>query len=44
MNVQSSINEVLTVNLKPSTLWLNIKSNPVSARVELDGKIIGEQK
>jgi uncharacterized protein (TIGR02145 family) len=42
MNVQSSINEVLTVNLKPSTLWLNIKSNPVSAKVELDGKIIGE--
>ena len=42
MNIESSINEVLTVNLKPSTLWLNIKSNPVSAKVELDGKIIGE--
>jgi hypothetical protein len=42
MNVQSAINEVLTINLKPSTLWLNIKSNPTSAKVELDGKIIGE--
>jgi TonB family protein len=42
MNIESSINEVLTVNLKPSTLWLNIKSNPSSAKIEFDGKIIGE--
>ncbi len=42
MNVQSSINEVLTINLKPSTLWLNVKSDPSSANVELDGKIIGK--
>jgi uncharacterized protein (TIGR02145 family) len=42
MNVQSSINDVLTINLKPSTLWLNIKSNPSSAQVELDGKILGK--
>jgi uncharacterized protein (TIGR02145 family) len=42
LNIESSINEVLTINLIPSTLWLNIKSNPTSAKVELDGKIIGE--
>ena len=42
LNIESAINEVLTINLKPSTLWLNIKSNPSSAKVELDGKIIGE--
>ena len=41
MNVQSSINEVLTINLKPSTLWLNINSNPPAAQVKLDGIIIG---
>ena len=42
INVQSSINEVFSINMMPSTLWLNIKSNPPSAKVELDGKIIGE--
>ncbi len=41
MHVQSSINEVLTINLKPSTIWLNINSNPTSAQVELDGVKIG---
>jgi uncharacterized protein (TIGR02145 family) len=41
MNVQSSTEEVLTINLKPSTLWLNITSNPTSAQVRLDGIIIG---
>jgi uncharacterized protein (TIGR02145 family) len=41
MNVQSSINEVLTINLKPSTLWLNITSNPSGAQVMLDGVNIG---
>jgi uncharacterized protein (TIGR02145 family) len=41
MNIQSSINDELTIKLKPSTLWLNIKSNPSSAQVELDGVNIG---
>jgi uncharacterized protein (TIGR02145 family) len=41
MNVQSSINEVVTINLLPSTLWLNITSSPSGAQVKLDGVIIG---
>jgi uncharacterized protein (TIGR02145 family) len=41
MNIESSINEVLAINLKPSTLWLNITSNPTTAKVELDGVNIG---
>lgn len=41
MNIQSSISDKLEIKLKPSTLWLNIKSNPSSAIVELDGKVIG---
>ncbi len=41
LNIESTINEVLTINLKPSTLWLNINSNPTSAQVELDDINIG---
>lgn len=41
LNIQSSINEVLTINLKPSNLWLNITSNPPGAQVEIDGIAIG---
>jgi hypothetical protein len=42
ISVRSSINELLAVNLMPTTLWLNIKSNPASAQVELDGIDIGK--
>jgi uncharacterized protein (TIGR02145 family) len=41
INIQSSINDVLTINLKPSNLWLNITSNPSGAKVEFDGKVMG---
>jgi uncharacterized protein (TIGR02145 family) len=41
VNVQSSKNEVLKIKLMPSTLWVNITSNPSGAQVELEGKVIG---